>query len=180
MLVHFRFARKKWQTNWVYFVSAPSLSNGTIKEEELSTSPDYFIKCPQCQKCCQSFQALKEHMEIAHTDLTATSENSLSIASAVSPTPLGGTTGSRYTCAQCSTNFSSKEQLEKHELLHSPNAQVVSKKSMLNQRNILCIMWLLSQNSYHSNYNDSLRCRYLLTTYLRTSHITVTTIGSYL
>lgn len=115
----------EWQTNWMYFVSAPSLSNGTIKEEELSASPDYFIKCPQCQKCCQSFQALKEHMEIAHTDLTATSENSLSIASAVSPT-LGGSTGGRYTCAQCSTNFSSKEQLEKHELLHSPNAQVVS------------------------------------------------------
>uniref|UniRef100_A0AAR5QH06 C2H2-type domain-containing protein n=1 Tax=Dendroctonus ponderosae TaxID=77166 RepID=A0AAR5QH06_DENPD len=101
----------------------PVLTNAVIKEEELSASADYFIKCPQCQKGCQSFQALKEHMEIAHTDLTATSENSLSVTSAVSPTPLTGITG-RYGCSQCNSSFSSKEHLEKHELLHSPNAQV--------------------------------------------------------
>ncbi|KAH0998671.1 hypothetical protein HUJ04_008142, partial [Dendroctonus ponderosae] len=101
----------------------PVLTNGVIKEEELSASADYFIKFPQCQKGCQSFQALKEHMEIAHTDLTATSENSLSVTSAVSPTPLTGITG-RYGCSQCNSSFSSKEHLEKHELLHSPNAQV--------------------------------------------------------
>ncbi|XP_048517162.1 zinc finger protein 1 isoform X2 [Dendroctonus ponderosae] len=104
----------------------PVLTNAVIKEEELSASADYFIKCPQCQKGCQSFQALKEHMEIAHTDLTATSENSLSVTSAVSPTSLTGITG-RYGCSQCNSSFSSKEHLEKHELLHSPNAQVSCK-----------------------------------------------------
>lgn len=117
----------------VIIVSAPSLTNGAIKEEELNANAEYFIKCPQCQKGCQSFQALKEHMEIAHSDLTATSENSLSVASAVSPTPLGGS-GGRYGCSQCSSSFSSKEQLEKHELLHSPNAQVVSYYLILVQK----------------------------------------------
>ncbi|XP_030760348.1 zinc finger E-box-binding homeobox protein zag-1 isoform X2 [Sitophilus oryzae] len=106
----------------------PSLTNGSLKEvEELNATPEYFIKCPQCQKGCQSFQALKEHMELSHTELTASSETSMSVASsAVSPSPLGGP-GGPYGCAQCSASFASKEQLEKHELLHSPNAQVSCK-----------------------------------------------------
>ncbi|CAG9765006.1 unnamed protein product [Ceutorhynchus assimilis] len=108
------------------FVTAPSLTNGSLKEEELNANADCFIKCPQCQKGCQSIQALKEHMDIAHQDLTAISENNFSVASAVSPSPLGSA-GGRYGCSQCNSSFNTKEQLEKHELLHSPNAQVSCK-----------------------------------------------------
>ncbi|KAL1505687.1 hypothetical protein ABEB36_005193 [Hypothenemus hampei] len=104
----------------------PSLTNGALKDEELNSTSEFFIKCPQCQKGCQNFQALKEHMDIAHADLTAPSETNLSVASAVSPTPLTNS-GGRYACSQCSSSFSSKELLEKHELLHSPNAQVSCK-----------------------------------------------------
>ncbi|XP_066248929.1 zinc finger E-box-binding homeobox protein zag-1 isoform X2 [Euwallacea similis] len=119
--------RKEITRHIEYLDKAPSLTNGALKEEELNTSPEFFIKCPQCQKGCQSFQALKEHMDIAHGDLTATSENSLSVTSAVSPTPIGVSAGGRYNCSQCNTSFSAKEQLEKHELLHSPNAHVSCK-----------------------------------------------------
>ncbi|KAJ8921790.1 hypothetical protein NQ315_008419 [Exocentrus adspersus] len=111
-----------------YFVAAPSLTNGAIKEEDYTTSPEYFIKCPQCQKGCQSFEALKEHMDASHAELSASSENgNLSIPSAVSPTPTLGGTGGPLGCSQCAASFSSKDQLEKHELLHSPNAQVSCK-----------------------------------------------------
>ncbi|XP_050306334.1 zinc finger protein 1 isoform X2 [Anthonomus grandis grandis] len=103
----------------------PSFTNGSLKEEELNVNTETFIKCPQCEKRCQSYQELKEHLEISHGDLTASSENSLSIR-AVSPLPMAGT-GGRYGCSQCSASFTSKEQLEKHELLHSPNAQVSCK-----------------------------------------------------
>lgn len=47
-----------------------------------------------------------------------------SVASASSPSP--SVVGGGYSCSQCTTTFAAKDQLEKHELLHSPNAQVVS------------------------------------------------------
>ncbi|XP_023309886.1 zinc finger E-box-binding homeobox protein zag-1 [Anoplophora glabripennis] len=108
--------------------TAPSLTNGTIKEEDYSAAPEYFIKCPQCQKGCQTFQALKEHMDAFHAELSANSENgNLSIPNAASPTPTLAGTGGPFGCSQCTASFSSKDQLEKHELLHSPNAQVSCK-----------------------------------------------------
>ncbi|CAH1101279.1 unnamed protein product, partial [Psylliodes chrysocephalus] len=107
---------------------ASPLTNGAIKEEDLTpTTPEYFIKCPQCQKGCQTFQALKEHMECAHMDPSSLSEaGCLTAPSSISPTPNLGCTGP-FGCSQCTTTFSSKDQLEKHELLHSPNAQVSCK-----------------------------------------------------
>ncbi|KAG5890373.1 hypothetical protein JTB14_010874 [Gonioctena quinquepunctata] len=108
--------------------AASPLPNGIIKEEDLASTPEYFIKCPQCQKGCQTFQALKEHMESAHVEqLSLGSDASLPIANAVSPTPTLAGTGGLYGCSQCTTSFSTKDQLEKHELLHSPNAQVSCK-----------------------------------------------------
>ncbi|XP_060524660.1 zinc finger protein 1 isoform X2 [Cylas formicarius] len=112
--------------------AAPTLVNGTssIKEEELgvAAATEYFIKCPQCQKGCQTFQALKEHIEIVHSELAVSAENGLPHTGApASPVPPLAGPGGPYGCAQCSTSFPAKEQLEKHELLHSPNAQVSCK-----------------------------------------------------
>ncbi|XP_056648503.1 zinc finger E-box-binding homeobox 2 isoform X1 [Diorhabda sublineata] len=109
--------------------TASPLTNGTIKEEDLTPiSPDYCIKCPQCQKGMQTFQALKEHVECCHMEISNVSEPiSLTAPSAVSPTPTLVGTGGPFGCSQCTTTFSSKDQLEKHELLHSPNAQVSCK-----------------------------------------------------
>lgn len=45
-------------------------------------------------------------------------------ASSPSPNLVGP--GGPFGCSQCTTSFATKDQLEKHELLHSPNAQVVS------------------------------------------------------
>lgn len=113
------------------FVTVSPLTNGLSKESDdlnTSTAPttnnDYYIKCPQCQKGCQTFHSLKEHMETSHADLTTTipQDNTTTTPNVtVSPTP-----GGPFGCSQCTTSFATKDQLEKHELLHSPNAQVVS------------------------------------------------------
>ncbi|XP_044262062.1 zinc finger protein 1 isoform X2 [Tribolium madens] len=118
------------------------LTNGVSKEgDDLNTTTtsngDYYIKCPQCQKGCQTFHALKEHMETSHAELTATTpENGLLTTTpttttttstpnaAVSPT---SGPGGPFGCSQCTTSFATKDQLDKHELLHSPNAQVSCK-----------------------------------------------------
>uniref|UniRef100_A0A6P7GNG9 Zinc finger protein 1 isoform X1 n=1 Tax=Diabrotica virgifera virgifera TaxID=50390 RepID=A0A6P7GNG9_DIAVI len=124
------YSYRLWSLANVWNTCQPSpLTNGTIKEEDLTpTTPEYFIKCPQCQKGCQTFQALKEHMECAHMDLSIVSEASgMTVPNAVSPTPSMAGAGGPFGCSQCTTTFSSKDQLEKHELLHSPNAQVSCK-----------------------------------------------------
>nr|CAD7423685.1 unnamed protein product [Timema monikensis] len=86
---------------------------------------DYFIKCPQCQKGYPGFQALKEHVEAAHPVPDSQGGAPASpLGGPPSPGPVVGPGGS-YACSQCSASFLNKDQLEKHELLHSPNAQVV-------------------------------------------------------
>nr|CAD7261325.1 unnamed protein product [Timema shepardi] len=88
---------------------------------------DYFIKCPQCQKGYPGFQALKEHVEAAHPAPDSQGGAPASpLGGPPSPGPVVGPGGS-YACSQCSASFLNKDQLEKHELLHSPNAQVVSR-----------------------------------------------------
>lgn len=120
-------------------VTVLSFSNGVAAKEgggdDLYASANinseqYFIKCPQCQKGCQTFQGLKEHLETVHAAMMDQANNGgtmtpvSSVASASSPSP--SVAVGAYTCTQCTTSFAAKEQLEKHELLHSPNAQVVS------------------------------------------------------
>ena len=93
---------------------------------------DYFIKCPQCHKGYPGFQALKDHVESSHPPPPhlggddGVSQPTSPVGSPAPNTPAGATTGGIYACSQCSTSFLHKDQLEKHELLHSPNAQVVS------------------------------------------------------
>lgn len=119
----------------------------------------YFIKCQHCHKGYPGFQALNEHVEREHPSahpaglglgsavlngggsptqgsaasppLTPTpstaSSNGILAASAV-PLPLR-TKGGGHACAQCNSAFSTRDQLEKHELVHSPNIQVVSRIS---------------------------------------------------
>lgn len=36
-----------------------------------------------------------------------------------------------YGCTQCSSSFHSRDQLEKHQLTHSPNSSVVSRDSLI-------------------------------------------------
>ncbi|KAK9880280.1 hypothetical protein WA026_010151 [Henosepilachna vigintioctopunctata] len=106
------------------FYSVSPLSNGIVKEEGINA--DYFIKCSQCQKPCQSFLALKEHMETCHTESAPSSEYGTA-SNTHSPAPsLVGSVAS-FACSQCTSSFSTKEHLEKHELLHLPNAQVSCK-----------------------------------------------------
>ena len=93
---------------------------------------DYFIKCPQCHKGYPGFQALKDHVESSHPPPPhpggddGVSQPTSPVGSPAPNTPAGAAAGGIYACSQCSTSFLHKDQLEKHELLHSPNAQVVS------------------------------------------------------
>ncbi|KAF5295561.1 hypothetical protein FQR65_LT10424 [Abscondita terminalis] len=109
-------------------MSVPSITNGLTKEvEEINSNPEYFIKCPKCQKGYPGFQALKEHMESNHTDISSVENATGIIPNSVSPTPSIIGPGGPYGCSQCAMSFTTKDQLEKHELLHSPNAQVSCK-----------------------------------------------------
>lgn len=94
---------------------------------------DYFIKCPQCQNGYPGFQALKEHVESSHPPPPQVRGGDDGASQPTSPvgSPAPNTPGGGYACPQCNTSFLHKDQLEKHELLHSPNAQVVSKSSSL-------------------------------------------------
>lgn len=141
-----------------FLFTVPNLTNGILKNETeeisaagagqsllkkepeegsaaIAAGQEYFIKCPQCQKGCQSFQTLKEHMETVHpegagggvaTPVGDWKSAVLPTPSAASPIPGLVGPGGPHGCSQCSTSFATKDQLEKHELLHSPNAQVVS------------------------------------------------------
>ncbi|CAG9823314.1 unnamed protein product [Phaedon cochleariae] len=128
------YSYRLWSLANVWNTCQPSsLLNGVIKEEDLAPTPtpEYFIKCPHCQKGCQTFQALKEHMDSAHQDPSVASSDrgsdaSLSGPGPNSPAPPAGQ-GGAFGCAQCSASFQCKDQLEKHELMHSPHAQVCCK-----------------------------------------------------
>lgn len=67
-------------------------------------------------------------MEATHSDLGPLENGVVAAPGAPSPSPSMIGPGGPYGCSQCSTSFATKDQLEKHELLHSPNAQVVSLK----------------------------------------------------
>lgn len=127
-MVNLSFSLKLSLQKFFFYVLDPSLPNGTTKEEDFSAIQEYSIKCPQCQKGCQTFQALKEHIEVSHSELSSLSSSdadSLCISNVISTTP-PLSNGGQFGCLHCTTSFSSKELLDKHELLHSPNAQVVS------------------------------------------------------
>ncbi|XP_063230752.1 zinc finger protein 1 isoform X2 [Bacillus rossius redtenbacheri] len=88
---------------------------------------DFFIKCPQCQKGYPGFQALKEHLETSHHHQAPGDAAPPPLppppgSPSPQPTPGGG-----HSCPQCGSSFLSKELLEKHEAMHSPNAQVSCK-----------------------------------------------------
>nr|XP_022906694.1 zinc finger protein 1 isoform X2 [Onthophagus taurus] len=104
-----------------------STSNGIRDPEELPSpsNSDYFMKCPQCQKGFHTFEALKVHMETCPKENGQIS-SSPNLSSVVIPSG-GGSAGGSHPCSQCSASFINKDQLEKHELLHSPNGQVSCK-----------------------------------------------------
>lgn len=74
-------------------------------------SSDYLssaAKCPHCFKSYSSLDTLKEHIQLCRSERPVT-----------------------FSCVQCNAAFSTRDQLDKHETLHSPNAQVVSKPAIL-------------------------------------------------
>ncbi|KAF4518005.1 hypothetical protein B566_EDAN012751 [Ephemera danica] len=82
-------------------------------------------RCPQCHKTVPGLAALKEHMALAHASpADEGSSPSPGLLEGAAPTP---TPGGAHVCPHCSAAFSQREHLEKHELLHSPNAQVSCK-----------------------------------------------------
>lgn len=112
----------------------------------------YFIKCQHCHKGYPGFQALNEHVDREHpairsallngagsppqgsaaspplTPTPSTASSNGILAAPAVPLPLR-TKGGGHACAQCNSAFSTRDQLEKHELVHSPNIQVVSSLS---------------------------------------------------
>ncbi|XP_065206485.1 zinc finger protein 1 isoform X2 [Planococcus citri] len=89
-------------SNPVFKESLP-FDNSSSGEPE---SSDYSsaVKCPHCFKNFVSYDVLKEHLQICRPDRPVA-----------------------YPCVQCNAAFSTRDQLDKHEQLHSPNAQVSCK-----------------------------------------------------
>ena len=63
------------------------------------------------------------------------SANAVATTSSLSPTSsssvVGVVTGHKtHTCLQCNASFSERDELERHELTHSPTAQVVLKRRL--------------------------------------------------
>lgn len=86
--------------------NVPLPSSGVVTTKERSSpGEDCYIKCSYCGQGYPAFQPLKEHVEACH------------------PQPQGGA----YSCIQCSASFANRDQLEKHEHLHSATAQVACK-----------------------------------------------------
>lgn len=153
--------------NCICFIAVLSLSNGIAAkeggEEGYSSNSEYFIKCPQCQKGCQTFQALKEHLETSHSAVDATAAITMEngTASASSPSPSVG--GGSYNCSQCTTSFAAKDQLEKHELLHSPNSQVVSYILMISFTQLCLKNWDVGNVRAAKLVEITTKCRNLTT-----------------
>ncbi|XP_050544970.1 zinc finger protein 1 isoform X2 [Daktulosphaira vitifoliae] len=74
--------------------------------------------CPFCRDPLDSMGSLKEHL-----DNGCRARPSSQPSPPASQTPIGG----QYGCLQCNAAFGNRDLLEKHELLHSPNAQVSCK-----------------------------------------------------
>ncbi|XP_059479784.1 zinc finger protein 1-like isoform X2 [Neocloeon triangulifer] len=107
-------------------VDANSTSeNVSLPKSETSPASLDYIRCSQCQKSFPGFAALKAHMQSAHDGATSGSPSPTpGLGSPLDPPP---TPGGAYACQQCNLAFAQREHLDKHELMHSPNAQVSCK-----------------------------------------------------
>lgn len=80
-------------------------------------------------------QQQQQHQQQQHTPSSTHSSNSIrdemhNEKRGRSISPSISADGS-YACPQCSASFLNRDQLEKHELLHSPNSLVVSTKTII-------------------------------------------------
>lgn len=92
------------------------ISGGELEPTDLSAASA--VKCAHCHKFYSSFESLKEHIQVSHSEQT-----------------IG------FPCVQCNAAFSNRDQLDKHEQLHSPHAPVVSQTfscaEILNRSNFI-------------------------------------------
>lgn len=75
--------------------------------------------CPFCRESLD-LGSLKEHLDGGCRARPPSSQPS------PPPTAVAVTSAGQYGCLQCNAAFGNRDQLEKHELLHSPTVQVVS------------------------------------------------------
>lgn len=75
-----------------------------LGESEVAEFSPSAVKCLHCLKYFSGFDMLKEHIQLCHPERAV-----------------------GYSCVQCNAAFANREQLEKHQVLHSPESQVVSK-----------------------------------------------------
>lgn len=82
--------------------------------------------CPFCREPLD-LGSLKEHLDGGCRARPPSSQPSPPPPQPPPPSASMAITGTgQYGCLQCNAAFSNRDLLEKHELLHSPNAQVVS------------------------------------------------------
>ena len=120
------------------FFIVPSGSSSTGRQEVVA---EYFAKCWLCSKGFPSSSVLRDHLQTVHNESAAaaaaamaalqpsvqatSNSTNTTTSSSSSNSSSSMTTTHKHTCLQCNASFSERDELERHELTHSPTAQVV-------------------------------------------------------
>lgn len=91
---------------------------GLLKDYQDHQQQQQQQHCPFCREPLD-LGSLKEHLDGGCRARPPSSQSSPPPTAVVAA-------GGQYGCLQCNAAFGNRDLLEKHELLHSPNAQVVS------------------------------------------------------
>lgn len=104
----------------LFSVPLPGMSlEGLLKDYQDHHHQQQQQHCPFCRESLD-LGSLKEHLDGGCRARPPSSQPS------PPPTTVAVTGTGQYGCLQCNAAFGNRDLLEKHELLHSPNAQVVS------------------------------------------------------
>ena len=102
-------------------------SSSTGRQEVVA---EYFAKCWLCSKGFPSSSVLRDHLQTVHNESAAATAAAMAVlqpmpTSTSSSSSTSSLTPMKHTCLQCNATFAERDELERHELTHSPTAQVV-------------------------------------------------------
>lgn len=96
----------------------PSLASGLTNDSESAAAIDYFMRHP-------FQQSHQQHTPGSTQSSGSARDEAMGDKRGRSTSPIASMDGS-YPCTQCSASFQSRDQLDKHEMSHSPVPPVVS------------------------------------------------------
>lgn len=104
--------------------AVPSLASGLTSDNE-NSPVDYFMRHHSHSYQQQQHQQQQQHTPNSTQSSSSIKDELIDEKRGRSISPSISVDGS-YACSQCSASFTSRDQLEKHEMAHSPIPPVVS------------------------------------------------------